>query len=322
MKRHNTAVNSGSWKGNPFYEVWYFKLNQPKEKHALWVRFLLLDTHEKRQGNVWAIYLPGDEKKEIVSLKNEVADQELITTNKKDHFIQIGKCFFGEGITRGQVGAGLSRPVEEKQTIQWNLSFEPDKNFTYCYAPSYLSPFLSSKAFSPNVNIKFSGDFQVGEQKIHCEQVPGAQSHYYGKHYARNWAWAHCNSFDTKGNTLFEAIDVKTSPFLPRFKSVLVRYQGENFINHDPISMLLLPSRPKENKWSLVFKKRGLSFQIEITGEEARFVDVEYEDTDHSKLVCHNTKLANSILSVYRNGKMVDRFASTKTTAFEVVSRL
>lgn len=299
-----------------FYEAWYLKLNLPKDHLALWIRFLLLNTPTKKQGTVWAICFLNQKEKIFTKHTRDIKSLGTdILLNNDASIVNIDNNSLGYDHTTGD--------IQCEDRILWNLSFVPDEEFTFHYAPSLLKRFISSKASSPNMDTRFSGKLIVNGKEFDCNNSPGIQGHYYGKQYAHRWAWAHCNAFDHANNhAVFEIIDVKTAALAPSLKSACIKYQNKNYVIHDVWSLLFTSSHYKKGSWDFICQSENLMFKINIQTEEDHVIDVEYRDTDSSSLLCHNTKLACSTLSVYRNNELENMFVSSHTTAFEIVDRI
>lgn len=312
MQNDNLAQSEILKSYKTFYEAWYFKFNW--QEGAFWVRFLLLQNGEWRQNTVWASYFPADFQQKILSTKwDQQYPPRPFEINQDNTFVRIGDNVFQKSASKGCIQAN--------QQIRWDLGFEPDEKFTYHYAPAWLESRLSSRALSPNVNIKFSGKIFINDQQYIVDGAPGVQGHYYGKKYADSWAWAHCNFFAHDDDSVFEIIDVKVGKMLPGFKSAFVQYRGKKWVFHDLKSMFFAKSHYQQDAWIFCCTKGDTTFEIKITADPGRFVDVEYRDVDQSSLICHNTKQASSILTITSRGVVQDQFVSTHTTAFEQVYR-
>lgn len=315
LKKENLAIFPHS--ASPFYEAWYVKLNRRADRSALWLRFSLLRTLTDRQGFIHAVHFPGSEEKKIVAVRASYdlqRKESCFVVNQFPAIVRLGESVLEHGCSRGQVTG--------QDIIRWDLVFKSGNDFSFSYAPSFLKAVLSSRAGSPHVNIGVSGTFRVNEEEFSCETEPASQGHYSGKKYAHRWAWAHCNFFGEDGQDVaFEIIDVKISPYLPGFKSAFVRFRGQNYVMNNLSNLLFAKSRYKKDEWHFKCHSQNLTFEIDIKADQRRTADLEYEDVDHLRLVCHNTKLACSTLVVREKGRVKDSFTSSRTTAFEVVQR-
>lgn len=315
MKKENLAIFPHS--ASTFYEAWYVKLNRRADRSALWLRFSLLRTLTDRQGFVHAVYFSGsaEQRPVVASVSYDLRREESrYAVNQFPAIVRLGESVLEHGCSRGQVTG--------QDIISWDLVFKSGNDFSFSYAPSFLKAVLSSRAGSPHVNMGVSGTFRVNEEEFSCETEPASQGHYAGRKYACHWAWAHCNFFGEDGQDVaFEIIDVKISPYLPGFRSAFVRFRGQNYVMNNLSNLLFAKSCYKKDAWYFKCRSQNLTFEIEIEADQRRAIDVEYEDVDHSRLVCHNTKLACSTLVVREKGRVKDSFTSSRTTAFEVVQR-
>lgn len=301
----------------PFYEAWYVKLNRRRDRSALWLRFSLLSSFKGRRGFVHAVHFPGREDKNMTVAGHSydlTGPESCFVLGEPPAIVRLGESVLEEGGTRGRVGA----PTK----LSWDLVFEPDNGLGFSYAPPILKPFLSSRGGSPRVNAAISGTFRVGKREFSCEGEPASQGHYAGKKYARGWLWAHCNFFENgPPPVVFEIIDVKISPVLPSLKSAYVCVGDRSYVMNGITDLFLSRSAVGPRAWRFACRSGDFRFEIDIKAKPDRFVRLAYPDVDGSELVCQNTKVASSVLSVFEKNRTRYRWVSNATTAFEIVSR-
>jgi hypothetical protein len=59
----------------------------------------------------------------------------------------------------------------------------------------YRGHLLSTRATSPQVDSRFTGEVRVNGRAVSVEAAPGMLGHSWGRARGEAWAWAHCNTF-------------------------------------------------------------------------------------------------------------------------------
>jgi hypothetical protein len=330
--------NIAQWdqKTNGFYEVWYLKLNlvAPQENRtqpmpALWLRFttLSLSNGLKTNAEVWGIFFDptqeGSPKK--IAVKNTSTPSALSYRDSNTVMVQIEDCMFGPAHTSGTV-------VNKNNKIEWDLTFNPNA-FTFFHVPKILEKLHLTKSTvcKPNVDIKFNGYFTINGTRYECKDAPGAQGHIWGKRYAHDWAWAHCNAFEGpsgKSDTVVEALSARVKAMgimSPQMSALCIIYRGERLEWNSLMEALTMRSTYSLKQWEFEASKRTsqgtLTFKGVIDCNVRDLIGVTYEDTLGGFLYCHNSEIASMKLEVFRNGELQETLTSSRTTGFETVSR-
>ena len=227
--------------------------------------------------------------------------------------------FFGPDHTAGTaVGRG--------HRIEWDLKFEPN-SFTFFHVPDSLQKLKLTKSVvcKPNVDIKFTGWYTIDGRKYECVAAPGCQGHIWGRRYAHDWAWAHCNSFEGAEPAALEVLSarVKLAGVLtsPRMSALFFEYKGERHEFNRLSDTFAIRSEYGLTNWKFAVDRGPIRLLGEITCDVKDLIGVTYEDTQGSFLYCNNTELATMNLSVYHKGKLETTLRSKFTTGFETVSR-
>ncbi len=336
--------NLPNWNGSreSFYEVWYFKLNLvgpsgPGTKSpALWLRFTTLSMQGglKRVAEVWGIFFEPDAAGNVnkIAVKNtaKLSAPGMMENGKLSlgalqysgtGQVSIEDSVFGANFTRGSV-------VSRSSEISWDLSFEPNE-FTFFHVPTALTKLKLSKSTvcKPNVNVTFFGSFTVNGKRYECGTgAPGCQGHIWGTRYAHDWAWAHCNSFETKsGPAVIEALTARVklggAIVSPQMSAMFFEYKGERYQWNSLWSAFTIKSNYDPTSWAFVAEKGHLRINGKIDCTIRDLTGVTYEDTAGGFLYCYNTELASLAVSVYYRGKLEETLKSSGAAAFETVSR-
>jgi hypothetical protein len=319
--------NLARWDGlrDGFYEVWYLKLNLPSNSAepgpALWLRLttLSLKTGLKKVAETWAVFFEPDSKAGTRKLAIKNTAGLAAYQSRSEGGVQIEDSVFLPGRTSGSA-AGRGHRVE------WDLAFEPN-TFSFHHVPAVLQKMRLTKSIvcKPNIDVKFKGHFSVNGRRFEVNGAPGCQGHIWGKRYAHDWAWAHCNLFENGAGAVIELLSarVKLGGLLtsPRLSALYFDYKGERHEFNKLRDSLAIKSNYSLTRWDFVADRGPLRLIGEITCDSKDLVGVTYEDTQGSFLYCNNSGLASLTLSVYHRGKLDGTLKSSRTTSFETVSR-
>ncbi|MBI4924385.1 MAG: hypothetical protein HY843_00555 [Bdellovibrio sp.] len=318
-----------------YQEVWYLKLNDPKTQKALWLRFTLLLTKSgyKKIAETWAIFFQKKEETgeiQKTALKQTFPISEFSSIQNENLIkIIIGNSFLTSFHTKGQIQA-------KGQSLEWDLDMKPLTTNQFDLVPSSLSKskLVKNTALTVYENLSFSGDLILQGEKHRFENAPGMQGHLAGTKNGHSWVWAHCNYFlDDHGNrapVVFEGLSARAKlPFAipsPKLSTFYFLYRENEFPANTLWSAIRSKSTLNFTEWSFETEHRDLEgnnliFKGQIKAELKSFAGITYEDTDGSFLYCANSKLAEMILVVFRNGKPEARFYAPFTAAYECVSR-
>lgn len=311
-----------------FYEVWYLKLNAPQfeaQGTALWLRFTTLSLNNglKKVAEVWAIFFESQSRGSPirkVAIKNTVPAQFFKTGD--DGQIAIEDCVLGAKHTRGRVKS-------RGHQIEWNLNFEPNSH-TFFHVPRSLRKFRIAKSVvcKPNINIKFTGNFAVNGKTYEIHDAPGCQGHIWGRKYPANWAWAHCNSFESSDDAAKSAViellsaQVKLGGIAksPLMSAIYFEYKGDRYEFNRLADAFSIRSQFSLTNWNFSADRGPLRIAGQINCDVKDMVAVTYEDTQGSFLYCNNSEIASMNLSVYFKGKLDATLTSRMTTGYETVS--
>jgi len=314
---------------NGFYEVWYLKLNLQQAGEpapALWLRFttLSLRTGLKKATELWGIFFDpktAGAPSQKIAIKNTASPNAYEV--KPDGSIWIEDSVFAENKTSGSI-------VSRGQRIEWDLHFEPN-DFTFFHVPQILkkSKLSKSTVCKPNTNIQFNGWFKINDKRYEVKEAPGCQGHIWGTKYAKDWAWAHCNSFEgvdaKKSPVVFEALTarVKLANLItsPQMSALFLEYKGKRYELNRLMESFSIRSKYDLTSWRLEADQGPLRVIAEISCDVKDLAGITYEDTEGLFLHCKNSELASMTLSIYLNGKLETTLRSRQTTGFETVSR-
>src|SRR5262249_36561360 len=62
---------------------------------------------------------------------------------------------------------------------------------------------------SPNLDVPMRGTVVVDGKTFTLDNLPGCQTHIWGKKHAFAWAWGHCNAFDGRPGAALETLTLR-----------------------------------------------------------------------------------------------------------------
>ena len=305
----------------------FVKLNL-SDARALWLKVTFLKECGERGPEVaeaWAIAfnLGKGGKDTRVAIKETwpAAEAHYAT----DAFrIKVGDVDWRQGRLVGRLGS------EDGDQISWDLAFEPSpRGFRHIpYEWMYRGSVPKSKAMSPQVDTRYSGEVCVNGHRTAIQAAAGMLGHNWGMQHAESWTWSHCNLWEDADDVVFEGVTskVRFGPMPMPLLSVLhLRVDGEAFDLNGIFRALRIKSRPLGLSWRFEAETRELQILGRISGGPERFVGVTYRDPSNAKIHCLNSKIADATLRIRRktSGRWLDWRAvhSVQTAALEVGDR-
>lgn len=309
----------------PHYEVWYGKVDIAPET-ALWFRYTLLDGMI-REASTWAILFEGGR---AWGERNYWAIDALATPNRviipegygRERFLGHEQVFHVDDAHLDEANA-----IGSAGEIEWDLQWA-DSRRRFKYIPTFIEKtgLVRSCYDSSLMDLRMSGTVRRGdEQSWEIDGRPGMVGHIRGSKIAGDrWAWAHCNNFDEHPNAVFEGLSVNLQMLgtvTPPLSAFVLFYDGRAYPFRTPLSVMQAKSEFGRQDWRFEVESGGAS----LTGwarAPRNVALVEYDDTDGSKLWCHNSKLADLTLHLEDPEHGIDeKFRATGGSAFEYVTR-
>ncbi len=320
-ERDNALRWDGTSRG--FYEVYYFKFNDPEQGIAFWFRYTLLIPIRGRGegvGELWAIFFDATMPENNRAWKRTYPIDQ-VSSQREPFKFQIHDSVLQHDAAKGRIEG-------TDDTITWDLRVDPDPvGLRNLPSLLYKLPFPTTKVVAPNLTCTYSGTVSFGDRVIEVNDAPGHQAHIWGTKHAAQWAWANCNLFDGGKDVVLEALSaqVKVGPLLaPPVSSIFLRV-GEDEYRFDGFrQMLAIRSTWDVENWSLEARSRQYQLLVQVTSRPAWMVGVRYQDPDGETRVCNNTKVANAEVRVLERcrgaaPRLIHALRAERTCAFEVV---
>jgi hypothetical protein len=311
----------------PFQEVWSLKLNDPTHHRALWLRFVVLVSHNgfRRIAESWGVFFHREgPQAEVQKLAlKQTYDLEGNFHRGESGGIQIGDCHLTDHSTTGRIHS-------KGQTLEWDLQFLPERLASFDLLPEFFqrTSWHKSQAETLCEALLFDGKTVIQGETIHWKQAPGTLTYFCGNQSGHSWTWGHCNTFlDEQGRPapfVFEGLTLRNQwgPWAsPAFSSFYFFYQNQDYRFNTLRDWIHLKSKHSLNQWEFQADRGPLVFKGLLESEHKEFAGLTYEDTQGSFLYCTASRLSRLKVLVYRKGKLVSSYVADGTAAFERVSR-
>jgi hypothetical protein len=176
-------------------------------------------------------------------------------------------------------------------------------------APLYTFPrwawrlkLLPAAQIVPAPSASFDGTVRYGERTLELRNATGATARIYGHGNAERWAWLHADLGD--GDVCEVVAAVSTRPGmrrLPPLPFVRLRVAGEDWPARDPLlAALCMRARIDLASWTVRGRVGGRMLNIEVTMPPERTLSVDYDDPDGNGPTCHNSELADAVITLSR----------------------
>jgi hypothetical protein len=317
--------NEVRWDGRRrgFYEVYYFKANHLRSGRAVWLRYTLLVPRNPRQqpvAELWGIAFDSAAGR---------------TLGWKETF-PLADCRWSSRPFAFRIGSaeltdeGLKGRLEEGgRTLEWAFHYSAKKG-TFVHFPHdwmYRAPFPKTKVVTPHLSVAVDGYLKVNGETFPFHGEPGQLGHLWGTQHGERWAWAHCNHFKGAPDAAFEglAASIKLGGWVtPPIALFCFEWQGKRYHFNRISHWLRASGRSELTGWT--FEAKGGDYRLtgEIRSAVPLIAGVRYQDPDGSFLFCHNTKVADAVLKLYRvkpDSALLGEFRADGTMAYEWVTR-
>ncbi|PIQ29241.1 hypothetical protein COW36_17355 [bacterium (Candidatus Blackallbacteria) CG17_big_fil_post_rev_8_21_14_2_50_48_46] len=286
-------------------------LDLPEVGKAYWFRHTLSrNLQGVAQAELWALCFQEGKPPLLLSESFEI---EAVRSSERFFFLQTGKSWL-----RSQGALGYLQSAD--QALHWELEFE-------ALAPplQMLPAWLGRRAdfCSPQPNLLCSGRILSQGQEIRLDREPGMQGHIWGSRPAREWFWAHCNTFLEDENTWLELLSTRHPRFHFPALFLHLRYRGEDF-RWLPWQRLRL--QKGQAPWTVQFQaeKQGLRFRCTLSAPETALAHAPWQVVSGRPGHWSSTKQGNARLEVWKQqgGAWVlyESLSAFETSSLEWVS--
>jgi len=301
------------------YEVYYIKFNHLQSRTGYWLRYTLLSPLEGEAiAELWGMFYDPSNPNNNFALKETYPLSETQFSRER-FYLRIGPSALYHTGAKGEI-------KKYGSSLRWNLSFSMNR-MSFRHFPIDLMYRLAlprTKVLSPHFDTRVSGRIEVNGRIYECQNEPGQQAHLWGTKNAEMWTWGHCNAFAEDPGAVFEGISARfrIGPWLsPAVNPFFIRWKGMDYSMNGFLQSVRNESRTELPRWSFNARSGDFTFSGEMSARTEDFIGVEYTDPDGEKLWCNNTKVANLVITIYKNGRKLDTLTSERAAAFEKVAR-
>lgn len=303
--RSTERDNARVWQGEPgHYEVWYLTFNHRASRTGFWIRYTLEAPFPGRgdpYAQLWFAHFDAADPRRnfAVNRKLPIASMAARATPFE---VRIGDATLTHASARGSLeGAGHS--------ARWDLGWTPAQQ-TRLLLPAfaYRSPRVGTKVLSPNLDVALRGRVEVDGRTLALEGERGGQTHLWGRKHANAWAWGHCNAFEGKAGTAFEALTVRVRPLTPPLTFVTLVLDGETLVAPGLAHAVLNRGRMGTARYELRASGSGVRIEGGYSCRPEDMVVAEYADPDGEPSYCANTEVADLWLRVHRRSGWLRRW--------------
>lgn len=299
-------------------ESYFFKLNDPEGRRALWLKGTLLARPGKApQAEAWAIAFDRTRGHRAAKLERPIGGRwtEGLSFSDRGLDVRIGGIHLGEQTLSGELRG-------KDTTIRWELRHEPRQGplVPFPSLAMYEGSFPRSKLVSPSPDARFHGWYDVDGERVEVASWRGMQGHNWGKSHAYRYAWAHCNQFEGHDDVVFEGLtgQIKMGPLVtPPITLLCLRVRGVHYDWNRPQDWLQASARTGTRRWE--FQSRSDLGRLEgwLEAPTEDLVGLIYENPTGPTTHCLNSKLARAELLFHPAGRAPLRLES-KAAALEL----
>lgn len=324
-----TSLDSLRWtdNGSPFFEVYYLRFHDPKQRLAGWFRVVLRTCREKVPDvSFWATLFDLEQPDNTVHLHRTFPLRQA-RLNGEGNGLQSESCGFSRERWWGQLS-------DQTQEIDWDFTVEGiGDGFLHLLRPLYDWNFVPMKVLSPQFRAGIGGHVSVrkggGEtRKYRFEQLLGNASHYWGKRLVEHRVWGFCQNFEEDPDFGFEGasgIAYFLGMPLPRTTFLCFRFNGKLYEYKHPIRTLLNRSHHDLLSWQFEAQGGGLKFVGEAQASAVQnMVAHRWESPDgrpEREQYIHLDSTADMSIQVYERvgsgWQLIHRVSANRMAAFE-----
>lgn len=319
-------MNQLQWRGlhlghRGHYEGWYITAVDPEQGLGFWMRYTILVPAEgvrsiSPSASLWGFVFELDDPAAGFQFRDD-HPLSAFKSDPKRFALRIADASLDGKSAKGQVGYG-------SETMSWDLKLGPSRLSWAHFDPRlYRMGIAKTCVQGPRLDMNISGVVTCRGKRYELKDIPGEQSHLWGKKPTDYYAWAHCNAFED--GAVFEGLSAKLrkGPWhLPAAGPLLVsgedRFELRGFFD-----MFGVKSEQDYGLWTFEAQSRGALLTGRVSSPPERCVAVEYADPQGGPSVfCHNTILADIELELFRRvgGRWESkrRYSAEASAAFEI----
>ncbi len=306
-----------------FYEVYYFTTYHEPSGKAFWIRSTLLKSSaggSAKRGALWCAVFDSNDPASGFGV-HKYFDAKDVSFSPGSLSLKIGESEYREGVYHGKFS-------QEGHDISWDLSYAPHEEDLWLI-PSLVKKTGLNKAdvCTPNVDISLYGNITIDGEEYIFDGIAGAEAHHWGRHYAPEWIWGHCNEFEDRRGAWLEVLSAKfiqKGPIMVPATMIQLNTGIDRFSIRNPVQLFAARAGYNNGCWRYVAKDNDLRIEAEFKADYDKFLMFPYLSPHDEQYYCYNSCLVDLIVRVYRKGgvrwRQVDELVSKGRAAAEYCS--
>lgn len=304
------------WKprlGGRGYEVYFLKLNDPRTRDALWVRYTVSRGKNGLEAACWYVLFDAAKGKVLQGRWEE--NPSGVELDVPGLICRLGESRLSR---ERAVGAGPD--------ARWELSWTPARTPAFWLVTEILHRLgIAGTAYCSPLSLgRFNGTARIQGATYPFSDAPGSVGHLWGRRMGDNWRWAHAVFPGTgEGETVFEILSAqgRLGPWrTPKFTLGCLWHKGRLLLSNSLLEGLRNETFETETGWGFRARFGELAAEGECVSPPDMTAEVGYTDLDGRRLTCRNSKTGTVRLKLSDgHGKVVDELEISDTAAVETV---
>lgn len=287
-------------------ESYFLRANDPTRPRALWLKATILAPLEGAPvAEIWFVWFDGESgttfgHRDTVPLSQAAFDE-------------IGG---GIGIRAGESklrigpsGSARGRMERAGRRVSWDLAWTSgpsavsERLSIFPWKLLRTGPFPKSKLLTPFPSLHFSGEVQVGQERVSLEGWTGMQGHNWGKEHAFEYAWGQC-LFPATGSepeAMVEGFTGRVKALgrtTPRMSALVVREGARTYRFDRLLDYWTQRATLSARAWTVRLESDDGVASLTMDAGDMPLACLGYRNPDGHLSYCMNTKLARVWLHV------------------------
>lgn len=306
----------------PQYDLWYAVVQHPTQPLALWFRYTLLQcTAGRSEARLWAI------------VSDETGTGRSVLTSQRFDLAAVSFDPERFGLQLADAGSfcngrATGRLASDHGEVGWDLGFEPAGRTFAMLADRRLQLRLAPTGYlTPNMGVRASGEFWVGDQRVGLDRAPMTQGHLFGRRMVDHFVWCTCPSFDNAPGCHFEAIAGRRILGSVMMSCQLVLDGEVHAFNTLPdlVGGLVglgsgASGRFELGRWHFRARHRDIIVEGDVIGDRAPYKLVRYLSPDGSSRYNNHQSRASMVLRVRRVDGTSRELICSERASFDFVA--
>ncbi len=297
-----------------FYESFFMRGNHPTDGLAFWIRFTFLRTQQSNFNNAILWFVWFDQKKNKILPFKKVIPIENCKVQQNPFLLHFDNSFLTADESIGEI-----------KNIAWKLRFSTESHPSFLL-PKYFYklPFPKAKSITIHPQTYFDGSICIDGKKINISQWQGSLNHNWGRKHTDAYAWGQVCGFDENENIYFEIISgvIKFGQIeSPVSTLAVLRIENQDYYCNQITSWFTQKGKYNQNNWQFHVETSEIEISGEIHSEDQEQIALWYPDTDGTRKVCFNSKIAQCTLEIkIKKERRHFQLKSKNRAAFEILT--